>query len=190
MSYPKLDHLLLREGLLSFLPYRQKGSMLHIKKKEKLKRRATVRKIIIIFNDPIFIFLFCLFFRKGKSLVPEQTNEVEAGKRGPARGSSPGEGTGECEKGHIAPLRALWHWCSWSPAHGGLTSERRQPWQRSQLRARTLMIHRECPSSVLRKDALLASLTQASFTYAGDSGSDFWSCYGKFRLIVSAFLDF
>lgn len=30
----------------------------------------------------------------------------------------------------------------------------------------------ECPSSVLRKDALLASLTQASFTYASDSGSD------------------
>lgn len=51
-----------------------------------------------------FLFLVLSFFHEGKSLVPEQTNEVEAGKRGAARGSGPGEGTGECEKGHAAPL--------------------------------------------------------------------------------------
>lgn len=122
------------------------------------------------------------FFHKGKSLVPEQTDEVEAGKRRPARGSSPGKGTGECEKRHAAPLRALWHWGSWSPAHRGLTSEWWQPRQRSQLWARTLMIHRECPSSVLRKDALLASLTQASFTYASD-----WQWFLKLLWKIQAY---
>lgn len=157
-SHPKLDLSLVKELLLCFLLNWQ---------------CCTISRKIIINQWPHFYFLVLFFFHKGKSLVPEQTDEVEAGKRGPARGSSPGKGTGECEKGHTAPLRALWHWGSWSPAHGGLTSERRQPRQRSQLWACTLMIYRECPSSVLRKDALLASLTQASFTYASDSGSDF-----------------
>ena len=93
-----------------------------------------------------------LFFVKGEGLVPEQANEVEESKRGPARSCSSRKRTGECEKRNTSPFRALGNWRGHPPANRGLSSQRRQPRQWPQLRACTLMIHTERTGCILRKE--------------------------------------
>ena len=92
------------------------------------------------------------FFVKGESVVPEQANEVEEGKRRTARRCRSRKGTGECEKGNTPPFRALGNRCSHPPANRGLASKWRQPRQWAQLWACTLMIQTEGISSILRKE--------------------------------------
>lgn len=104
-------------------------------------KHAIISPVTILLMSYIAVF-FCIWF-KGKSLVPEQADEMEAGKRRAAGSRCPREGTGERQKGHAPSLRAFWHWRSQPPAHRGLTSKRRQPRQRPQLWACALMIRHE-----------------------------------------------
>lgn len=75
----------------------------------------------------------------GEGVVPEQEDEVEKSEGRPAGGSSSGERTGECEKGDAAAVRVLWH--RGAPPLDGLLSQRGQPRQRPELRARSLMMY-------------------------------------------------
>lgn len=125
------------------------------------------------FHFLFFFFYLFLFFVKGQSLVPEQANEMEESKRRTARSCRSRKGTGEREKRNPSPFRALGDWCSHPPADRGLSSKWGQPRQWPQLRARTLMIHREDLLPSQERNVVMASLTQTSFTQRDDYDSDF-----------------
>lgn len=63
----------------------------------------------------------CLSFPLGKSVVSEQTDEMEASKRRPTGGGSERKRACECEKGNAASLRVFGN--SWTPPYAGLANQ-------------------------------------------------------------------
>lgn len=63
------------------------------------------------------------FFVQGESVVPEQEDEVEEGKIGPAGHCCLRKGTGEREERNPAPFRAVRDWCGHAPANRGLSGQ-------------------------------------------------------------------
>lgn len=67
----------------------------------------------------MFCFASCVpFFVQGESVVPEQVDEVEEGKIGPAKHCCLRKGNGEREERNPAPFRAVRDRCSHAPANG------------------------------------------------------------------------